>query len=270
MNTLKIELKNLYNVKGGTLSAIYMDTPWDDLKIPFSRPALVVVPGGGYGMVSRREAEPVATYFLHKGFQVFVLDYLCAPDGVSYPEQLYELASAMDYVKKNADKFYVNPDKIFCIGFSAGGHLVGNLSVEYEMANAVLNVDCKPAAVGLCYPVISSKEFTHGGSFKNLLQGYEGDEYAVLREKLSLETRVTPLTPPAFIWTTAADDCVPCKNSLVYATALAENNVKFELHVYPDGHHGLSTCQEEINAPASFLKKNSEWLSDCEEFFKSI
>lgn len=269
MNTLNVELKDLYNVQGGTLSAIYMDTPLDDSSIPFSRPAVVVVPGGAYWMVSKREAEPVATYFLHKGFQVFCLNYLCKPDGVKYPEQLYELAASVDFVRKNADKFHVNPEKIFCVGFSAGGHLTANLAVEYQKANKALSVNCKPTAVGLCYPVISA-DGGHVDSFNNLLNGYSESEKATLIENLKLDKRVDKDTPPAFIWTTSADNCVPSVNSLMYAQALALNNIKYELHVYPDGHHGLSTCSEEVNAPAPFLKKNSQWLTDCADFFKSI
>jgi hypothetical protein len=55
-------------------------------------------------MVSKREAEPVAFRFMAKGFQVFVLNYLCAPVA-RYPEQLLELACTVDYIRKNAEKY---------------------------------------------------------------------------------------------------------------------------------------------------------------------
>lgn len=269
MNTATINLKDFYNVKGGVLNATYMDSPWDDPKAPFIRPAVIVVPGGAYWMVSVREGEPIANYYMYAGFQVFVLHYLCAPDNISYPEQLYELASAVDYVKKNAEKFHVDPDKVFCVGGSAGGHLTANLAVEYQKADKDLGTDSKPTAVCLCYPVISA-DCGHVDSYNNLLTTYDEKEKQKLTKHLSLDKLVTPLTPPCFIWTTAEDDCVPPLNSLVFATALSLNKVKFELHVYPSGHHGTSSCSTEINAYKPFLKKNSQWLNDSADFFKLV
>ena len=66
---------------------------------------MIVVPGGGYGMTSKREGEIVATEFLSRGFQAFVLWYEVREDGARYPRQLLQLASAVDYVKKNAKEF---------------------------------------------------------------------------------------------------------------------------------------------------------------------
>jgi dipeptidyl aminopeptidase/acylaminoacyl peptidase len=60
----------------------------------------------------------------------------------------------------------------------------------------------------------------------------------------SLENFVNDQTPPAFLWHTSDDDCVPVQNSLLFAAALAAHHVPFELHVYPHGAHGLSLCDE--------------------------
>ncbi len=269
MNTATINLNDFYDLKGGTLSATYMDNPWDNKSTPFIRPAVIIVPGGAYWMVSVREAEPIGNYFMYAGFQVFILNYLCARDNIGYPEQLYELASAVDYVKKNAEKFRVDPNKVFCVGSSAGGHLTANLAVEYQKADKELGIDSKPAGVCLSYPVISAS-CGHVDTFNNLLNIYGEEEKQELIKHLSLEKLVTPSTPPCFIWTTAKDDYVPAVNSLIFATALSNNKVDFELHVYPEGHHGTSSCSTEINAFKPFLKKNSQWLSDCADFFKLI
>ena len=157
MKTCKIDLKKQYSfVEGGTLECIVMEKPYDADKV-WKRPAVIVVPGGGYGMVSKREGQPVASAFLARGFQTFILDYLCGGEnGYGYPEQLFELSAAVDYVKKNAEELCVNADEIFVIVFSAGGHLVGNLAVEHQNVSkkAGVELDCKPTAVGLSYPVI--------------------------------------------------------------------------------------------------------------------
>ncbi len=269
MRTFSVELKKLYNLAGGTLNAYVSGPPFDDPVENYKRPAVIIVAGGGYYFVSKREQEPVGNYFLYLGYQVFTLDYLCAPDGVKYPEQLYELSASVDYIRKNADSLNVDKDKIFCVGFSAGGHLVCDLAVEYEKVENELGINCKPTAVGLCYPVITP-EGGHTDTFNNLLKGYDDAKKAEILSKMRLNKLVNKDTPPAFIWATASDDCVPPVNSLMYAQALSLNGVKFELHIYPTGKHGLSSCTEVVNPPYPYLNKNSVWLKDCEEFFRSF
>lgn len=263
-----IQLKELYNLQGGTLSVIAADIPFDISTSEWKRPAVIVVPGGGYGMVSKREAEPIAFSFLAKGFQTFILDYLVAP-AARYPEQLLELACSVDYVKNNAQAFGVNPDEVFVVGFSAGGHLSANLSTDYMQAvqayGAPLN--CQVTAAGLSYPVITKKK-GHLGSYENLLNGYSDEQKEQLLQKLNLNEIVSKSTAPAFIWATATDVVVPPSNALRYALALDDLEIPYELHIYPQGIHGLSTCDAEINPYGPHLKKVSKWVDDCAQFFR--
>ncbi len=270
MKTFKINLKEKYSfLQGGELSGLLMDCPMDG-NPTWKRPALIVVPGGGYHMCSKREGEPIAAEFWTRGYQVFVLNYLCAPQGVRYPEQLLELSSAVDYVRKNAEEFCVNPDEIFVVGFSAGGHLTCNLAVAHQNASkkAGVALDCKPTAVGLCYPVIS-RDYGHLASHNNLLKGYSEEEAAELLKEVNLDELVGEQTPPAFIWSTVTDACVPPVNSLRFALALNTAGVAYELHVYPHGAHGLSTGSLEINAESPSLKRISRWMTDCDLFFRN-
>ncbi len=252
---------------GGVLDCQLMDFPWDAPR-GWKRPALIVVPGGGYGFVSKREGEPVSTAFTARGFQTFVLTYVCGKNA-RYPEQLLELASAVDYVKKNAEEFNVNPEEIFVVGFSAGGHLTGSLAVSHQMIaeKAGVPLDCKPTAVGLCYPVISQIH-GHQGSYNNLLKGYSEEEKETLYKEVNLDEAVNAQTPPAFIWATAEDKTVPPDNALRYAQALDRQSISYELHIYPRGVHGLSTASEEINAQHPDLKRISRWVDDCAEYFR--
>ena len=269
MNIKTINLSLLYPVKSGKLNAIYLNPPFDDTNEAFKRPAIIICPGGAYNFCSKREQEPIATYFLDKGYQVFCLEYGTALEGYFYPEQLYELGASIDYIKKNAKSLYVDENKIFVIGFSAGGHLVGNLSNQYQLVNDYLKTDCKPTAVGLCYAVISA-EYGHTQTIYNVTKGYDEAKQKELVELLSLDKLVSNNTPPTFIWTTAEDTVVPPVNSLRYAEALSKNGVKFELHIYPYGRHGLSNCQSEINENYPYLSKNRQWLNNIDEFFKSL
>ena len=271
MKVSKVDLKNEYPfLQGGTLDCMLGDYPFDANQEAWKRPAVIVVPGGGYSFVSKREGEPIAHFFLAKGFQVFILTYLVAKDGVRYPEQLFELSAAVDFVKKHAEEFCVNPDEVFAVGFSAGGHLVGNLCVEHQAVpqKSGVSLDCKLTAAGLCYPVIS-KINGHQGSYENLLNGYTDEEKSELLKTLNLDEAVSEQTPPAFIWTTATDGAVPADNAIRYALALARKGISYELHVYPEGSHGLSSCSEEVNAsPQWDFKRMSRWTDDCAIFFR--
>ncbi len=255
-------------MQGGTLKCRLVEGIWDKEREDWRRPALIVVPGGGYRFTNQDEAEPVSTAFTAKGFQTFIVDYLCCEQNVRYPEQLLELSAAVDYVRKHAKELCVNPDEIFVIGFSAGGHLTGNLAVAHQNVEKLAGValDCKPTAVGLCYAVTSCR-YGHEGSHRNLLTGYSEVEKEKLVNEVNLDELVSANTPPAFLWTTAEDVDVPCENSLRYALALAKRNIPYELHVYPRGPHGLSTANKEFRSPRSDLSRIARWVDDCSAFF---
>lgn len=273
----KVDLAKEYGLKGGKLSCIAIDVPWDPWNQPpnWKRPAVIIVPGGGYEKVSRREGEPTAMQFIARGFQAFVLNYTVGGEkGAPYPEQLFEAAACVDYVKKHAQEYGVNPEEVFVIGFSAGGHIVGDLAVEYQDVSAKWGkkVDCKPTAVGLCYPVISQIH-GHQLSFDNVLYGYSDTEKQELLKTLNLDESVTENTPPAFIWTTAEDTLVPPDNAMRFAMALDKKGVAFELHVYPKGQHGKATGHLESNIwkteeDAKVLARIVRWTDDCASFFR--
>ena len=209
-------------------------------------PAVLILPGGGYAFVSDREAEPVALRYMAKGFCAFILDYSVAP--VRYPAQLIEAAMAMAYIRSEADKYYVSPDQVAALGFSAGGHLCGCLATIFNDApmRAALGEHAafvRPDAAVLAYPVITSGEKAHADSFINLC----GEDEA-LKARMSLETRVTKDSVPAFLWHTFDDASVPVKNSLLLAMAYEEHGVAFTLHVFQTGRHGLSTADSAVYA----------------------
>lgn len=204
------------------------------------RPAVLILPGGGYSHTSAREAEPVALRFLARGYVPFVLRYSCGPH--PFPVALREAAMAMKYIRQRAEELEVNPNMVAAIGFSAGGHLCGTLGMLYdapEVADIGTASEIRPEALGLCYPVAVSWGRTHEGSFQNLT--FENEQ---LRARLSLEKLVRPDMPPVFLWHTRQDDCVPCRNSLILATALEETGVPFALHLPLRGPHGLSVADE--------------------------
>ena len=262
-----IELKDQYPfLSGGYLRILAIDCPFG-IKEGWARPMVIVVPGGAYLGVAKREAEPIAADFFAKGYQVAILNYLCREQGAAYPEQLFELASSIDFIRKNAKRLNVNPKEIFAVGFSAGGHLVADYSSEFPSLSerAGVPLDCAVTAVGLSYPVIDD----HDESFENLLFSYESAEKERLKGVLKAQNLISKQTPPTFLWTTATDNLVPAANSLRYALALAERGVPYEIHVYPKGGHGMSDGSLELNENAEAATVLSAWTKDMARFFRS-
>ena len=208
------------------------------------RPSVLICPGGGYVMCSQREAESVALQYLKEGYNVFVLWYSVAPQ--RFPQPLREAAAAVELIHRNAEVWNCDESRVAILGFSAGGHLAALYSNAYDWPEVreVLPESKPVQASVLCYPVISADPaVAHMGSFEALL----GHKPLIPEEveRFSCDRLVRDTTPPAFLWHTSEDDCVPVQNSLRYAAALAEHHVPFELHIFPYGYHGMSTCTRE-------------------------
>lgn len=212
------------------------------------RPLILICPGGGYEFVSQKEGEPFAMRFAAMGYHTAVLTYSVRP--AVYPTQILEAAEAVKIIRENADRWNVQPDRLIIAGCSAGGHLAASYSLfcgeDFVADSTGLSPEqLRPAGMILCYPVISSGEYAHRGSFEALLgKSYEQLSGNPLLEKVSLENCVTENTPPAFIWHTFTDNLVPVENSLLFARAMAEKKVPCELHIFPSGGHGLALADE--------------------------
>lgn len=215
------------------------------------RPAVLVIPGGGYTMTSDREAEPIALKFVGAGYHAFVLRYSCSPS--RYPVALCETAEAMRLIRGHADEWHVDPDRVAVIGFSAGGHLAANLAStvgDDDLAAHGYDADAvRPNALMLAYPVITSGPLAHRGSFDNLL-GPERKDDAAWLDKLSIEKHVDAHMPPVFVWHTVTDNAVPVENTLMLIGACKAAGVSVEAHLFPEGWHGLALGTMETAANA--------------------
>ena len=230
------------------------------------RTAMIVCPGGAYTSCSDREADPPAIAFLNMGFQVFILRYAVgAYSGNKQP--LRELAASVKLVRENAENWLVDDKKIVVCGFSAGGHLAASLGVHWNDPEIVsccgVENPCllRPDAMVLGYPVITSGKYAHCGSFDNLMGTQKNPE---LKELLSLEKHVGKQVPPTFIWHTLTDQSVPVQNSFLLAEALVREQISLELHIFPEGMHGLSLSNEETMVRETgfgIQKRCQEWIN---------
>ena len=165
----------------------------------------------------------------------------------------------------HATDYQVNPEKVGVIGFSAGGHLAATLSNCFEKKNPSISdelekLSARPSLAILSYPVITSGQFRHHGSMVNLL----GTETPTneLRAEFSMEEAVHNNTPPTFLWHTADDGPVPVEYTYLNAMALNKHKVPHEVHVYPNGEHGIGLA-------SIFNRRNShasQWRTAAEKW----
>ena len=268
----KIFLKDVFDgINTDATLTTYVRSTSKAIEPDRKRASVLICPGGGYGMVSDRENEPIALAFLSLGYNAFVLRYSTADmNEEKYPTQLLESSAALAYIRRNCEKYHVKSDSIAVCGFSAGGHMAAMLGTLWNEDVVIERLgiefgENRPDGMILAYPVITSGEFAHRGSFNNLIGDPQSEK---LLYKLSLENSVGEHTPPAFIWHTLTDQSVPVENSLIFATAMKNANIPFELHIYPDGPHGLSLgARETISTVADrFNPHVSSWIELCNKW----
>ena len=206
------------------------------------RPAMVVIPGGGYAMCSDREADPVAMAYLKAGYQAFVLRYTCTPKG-KWPLPLEDYEQAMALIEEHADEWHLDKSRIAVVGFSAGGHLA---------ACAATVAEHKPAAAVLVYPAILK-------DICDLCQ--PGMPYP--------HEHVTADTCPCFLVAARDDRTVDISNTLRMELALTEKGVAFESHIYSYGGHGFSTGEDWINTN-SVCPRLPRWVPDSIEWLGEV
>ena len=209
------------------------------------RPAVIVCPGGGYGKKADHEGGPLAELFADHGMDGFVLRYRHAPQ--PFPAPYADAARAIRYVRANAKRLGIDPNRIALMGFSAGGHLASTVSIQPtlhidEEDDLADSVSARPDRMILGYPVVSFLWDNHAGSMKNLLGE---DVPRSVRFQFSNEMHITTDSPPAFLFHTAEDPGVPCSNSLRIALAYSQAGVPCEIHQFEKGRHGVGMALDD-------------------------
>lgn len=206
------------------------------------RPAILILPGGGYQYCSRREADPVAFAYLQAGYQAFVLNYSVGVHS-AWPNPLEDVEQALALIRSRED-WNVYPDKVAVIGFSAGGHLA---------AAAATMAKNRPNAAILGYAVAT-------------------DDVKGCNPTAPDTTRyVDRHTCPCFVFATRTDEIVPIRNSIDFVSALAKANVAFESHIYAYGPHGFSIANSGVHYRGTPLcDRVPDWVGDSIGWLRDV
>ena len=190
--------------------------------------AIVLCPGGGYvGLSKLNEGIHWAPFFNELGISLFVLYYRLPEGDRRVP--IYDAEEAIRLVRKNSDKWNINPKDVGIMGFSAGGHLASTIATHSTD-------DAKPDFQILFYPVITMEDsYTHMGSKINFLGE---NPIQKLIDEFSNEKKVTNETPRAFIILSDDDKTVHPLNGVNYYLECNKNKVSATLHIFPTGQHG--------------------------------
>lgn len=226
-------------------------------------PLVIVFPGGGYTFRSKpEEAGETAQYFNSQNMHAAVVHYRVAP--YHYPTGLMDAQRAIKLLRYHAEKLYIDPDRVFTLGYSAGGHLCGMTATFPDVCKVygddVDQLSHRPNGSILCYPVLSADDDKmHRSSFLNLL----GDLFPQ-RQDFSLEKRVSADTCPCFIMHSAGDTMVLPTNSLVFAESLIKHNIPCNLHIFQYGAHGAA-LKENDPCGKAWPALATDWIKTFEK-----
>lgn len=257
INTTPNDMVRLRNVTKPTLTVFVPENKSSDVSV-------IICPGGGYYILAfEHEGYATAEWFAKHGVTAFVLKNRLPQEELfenSTIRPLQDAQQALRLVKKNAERYNIDPDKVGIMGFSAGGHLAATASTHFdeqvgEITDTTISV--RPAFSVLIYPVISfSDRFGHTGSRNNLI----GTEPSVADiEEYSNELHVTKDTPPTFL-IHAFDDFVSIENSLSYVKALKKVSVPAELHLYDRGGHGFGFTKKDRGPVETWPDRLLDWM----------
>jgi acetyl esterase/lipase len=210
------------------------------------------------------EGRDYALFLNHHGVTCFVLKYRLGSGGYRHPVMLNDAQRAIRLVRAGAAEQGLDPKRIGIMGSSAGGHLASTAVTHFDDGRAdaedpVERVSSRPDLGVLCYAVITLGQFTHQGSKTSLLGENPRPE---LVELLSNEKQVTVKTPPCFLWHTTEDTAVPAQNSLMFADALQRHGVRYALHIYPKGGHGLGLGLRDYQAAEGDSDRLLPWTRE--------
>ena len=207
--------------------------------------AALVMPGGGYVRIAiDKEGYEIGRWLAARGWTVFVLFYRLPGDGwAAGPDvALSDAQRAMRLIRARASTYGIRPDRVAAMGFSAGGHVCGDLATRFDArtyapVDAADRLDARPDVAAPIYAVQSmTLPLGHSGSRGRLL----GPNPTPAQERAhSTALNVTARTPPCFLLHAEDDATVDVGNTLAFRAALKAAGVPVETHLFAQGGHGF-------------------------------
>jgi acetyl esterase/lipase len=231
--------------------------------------AVLIFPGGGYTKVAiELEGSEICEWLASIGVTGILLKYRVPDSGPHYykdcicekdpikPLALQDAQRAVGLVRSQAKQWNINPSKIGVMGFSAGGHLVADVSTNYRkraysLTDDIDKTDCRPNFGIVMFP--------------GHMTSHTNDPYE-LNKKLPVDGN----TPPTFILQAGNDPIDPIQNSLVYYIALQKAKVHAEYHIYAEGGHAFGLNRTILDNPNWNKLPIADWENLVERWLQTI
>lgn len=210
--------------------------------------AVIVAPGGGYTrLVADMEGREMADWFAARGVTAFVLRYRLG-EKYLYPIPLNDAMRAIRYVRYNAAKYGIDPDRIGMIGSSAGGHLTAMVGTtggpgDAAASDPIDRVSSRLNFEVLVYPWLNamypnSQNLITYCSTRAMVKDVPPEDCKAFETKYTPLNHVTHDTPPTFLYITSDDKTVDVNASVTFFQALRAAGVPVEFHSFEHGAHG--------------------------------
>jgi acetyl esterase len=207
------------------------------------RPAVIVVHGGGWRSGERDDFPLWNAWLASKGYVVFDIDYRLSPPP-SWQDAPADVRCAVGWVKENAARYGVDPERVALMGRSAGGHLA--LLTAYTQGSAPTRgcdvrklQDSGVAAVAAFYPPTDLSRLSRLGYLGGMDRFLGGTRDAVPERYrlLSPVSHVDPEDPPTFLAHGGDDQIVSPWQSELLADRLRGAGVDHRLVGLPWANH---------------------------------
>jgi acetyl esterase/lipase len=230
--------------------------------------AVLIIPGGGYSRLAFDiSGFQLAKWYNTLGINAFVLIHRL-PHSIDLKERekgpLQDAQRAMKIIRKNAELWKIDLNKVGAMGSSAGGHLVASLGTikdDFSNINDEFDpFDFKPNFMVLVSAVIDMESDKSKGIRENLMGSNPSKEKI---QKYSLQYQVGSHTPQTFLVQAFNDRTVPAQeHCMLFYQKLLEYKIPSSLHVFNQGAHAIALR----NNPGSA----NLWTSVCEKWLEEI
>lgn len=240
--------------------ALHLDAYFDKSKS--QNPGIVIIHGGGWKSGNKSQMETFAQEMASKGYSCFTIEYRLSPVA-KYPAAIFDVKNAIQYIKSNAAKFNVDPNKIAVLGCSSGGQMAaligatnGNSNFEEEEQNAKVssNVQAIIDIDGiLAFKHPESKE----GEVAAFWLGGNYQEKPIIWEQASALTHANYNTPPTLFINSNKDRFHAGREDMI--AILKQNDIYYEVQNIQNSPHSFwffnPWFDETIQYTTQFLNK---------------
>ncbi len=229
------------------------------------RAAVVFFFGGGWRGGSPQQFFPQCYYLSRRGMVAMAAEYrVYSRHKAKVVDCVADAKSAIRWVRRNAERLGVDPDRIAAGGGSAGGHLaaaVGTLP-EFDEPTEDRSVSSQPNAMILFNPALDLRPEGFRETFTERRYQELRSRMGAEPEKLSPVCHVRPGLPPCIIFHGQNDTTVPFRQAEEFAKKMKEAGNRCELVGYPGERHGFFNYGRKGNrAFLSTLEKADRFLT---------